>query len=109
MSWDNIATTNAPLLLNSWGNEGLRNKIGNANKKKKGKRKGARKGEVDRVESNPASDKGAKEGGGNKGSAMWTMLCQPVNTTKREFERMRVTREINYFEYPKITQLYTSS
>ena len=92
MSWDNIVTTNAPVLVNSRGNEGVTNKIGNASKKKKGKRKGARKGarkgEVGQVEINPVSDKDAKQGGGNNGSAMWTMLCQPVNTTKREFELM---------------------
>ena len=56
MSWDNIATTNAPVLVNSRGNEGVANKIGNASKKKKG----ARKGEVGQVEINPVSDKDAK-------------------------------------------------
>ena len=60
MNWDNIATTNAPVLVNSRGNEGVTNKIGNASKKKKGKRKGAQKGEVGQVEINPVSDKDAK-------------------------------------------------
>ena len=60
MSWDNIARTNAPVLVNSRGNEGVTNKIGNVSKKKKGQRKGARKGEVGQVEMNPVSDKDAK-------------------------------------------------